>query len=122
MPWEEVELVYPFPIPQSRKCPDCQVSPGSPHIEGCDVERCSSCGGQRLSCCCSGEHDKLFSRWTGFWPGDLECLALGLICKWTPYPGNKVPLDDRSDGQPGCNLNKFYILGLHKQFFIKPGA
>jgi hypothetical protein len=58
-------------------CPDCGAVPGSPHEEGCDVERCSVCGRQRLGDDCEG-HDKYFSRWTGFWPGSLECIALGM--------------------------------------------
>ncbi|MFH1367242.1 MAG: hypothetical protein ABIH38_04655 [Patescibacteria group bacterium] len=80
-------------------CPDCGAKPGQPHKEGCDVERCSNCGGQFISCDCpSRKHDKLFARWTGFWPGDLESKALGL------------------------DLNDFYAQGYHKTFFVKPKA
>lgn len=32
------------------KCPDCQVEPGQPHLDGCDVARCLTNGGQRLMC------------------------------------------------------------------------
>ena len=84
-----------------RSCHDCGVQPGEPHLDGCDVERCSVCGFQRLGCGCKG-HDKAFSRWTGFWPGELESEALGVVLG--DYP----------------NLNDFYGYGFHLVFFVKP--
>lgn len=62
---------------QQRDCHDCGAPPGFPHVPGCDTERCSMCGAQRLGDDCEG-HDPLFARWTGFWPGALEAEALGL--------------------------------------------
>lgn len=60
-----------------QTCHDCGAKPGEPHIDGCDVERCSVCGGQRLQCGCAG-HDKQFARWTGIWPGKVEAEYLGV--------------------------------------------
>jgi hypothetical protein len=56
-------------------CPDCGVVPGSQHEDGCDVARCLSTGGQRLSC--HQSHDCGEDVWTGDWPGDAECREFG---------------------------------------------
>lgn len=96
----------PFePLPGLRLCPDCAVRPGQPHQGGCDVERCSVCGGQAMCCDCnysdpprSRDHDPQFARWTGMWPGKAESQALGI------------------------DLNAFYSQGYAKLFFVKPPA
>ena len=76
-------------------CHDCGAKPGEMHGSNCDVERCSSCGGQYLQCGCP-DHDPAFSRWTGFWPGELEAKALSM------------------------DLNSLYSSGIYKIFFVKP--
>jgi hypothetical protein len=76
-------------------CFNCKVVAGKIHKNRCDIERCSVCGGQYVSCKCE-QHDKQFAYWTGFWPGELECKALNM------------------------DLNTFYITGMHTIFFVKP--
>lgn len=76
-------------------CHDCGAKPGEVHKDGCDTERCSVCGGQRLGDICKG-HDKKFARWTGFWPGAIEAEYFGV------------------------DLNEFEQKGYYKLFFIKP--
>lgn len=66
--WKEESLI---------NCGDCGVAPGERHLDGCDVVRCTVCGGQLLACDCKdGEPDI----WTGLWPGTKECYEKKLIC------------------------------------------
>jgi len=69
-----------------RNCPDCGVKPGEAHNGSCDVERCSVCKGQYFSCGCEG-HDPNETKWTGWWPGELECVERGWFAKCTPGVG-----------------------------------
>lgn len=60
-------------------CHDCAAKPGEHHKDGCDVERCSDCGGQFISCGCgNATHDKDFAKWNGIWPGLAEAQHLGM--------------------------------------------
>jgi hypothetical protein len=67
-------------IVADERCPDCNVAPGGTHHGGCDVERCSTCGGQWISCG-HEDHEPEEARWTGEWPGVAECRALNLYCR-----------------------------------------
>ncbi len=72
-------------------CPDCGTAPGQPHTDDCDVQRCSVCGTQRITCSCAG-HDPMRSVWTGEWPttakqsnDDLACNGDGFVITNTVY-------------------------------------
>ena len=69
-------------------CPDCRVVVGEYHKDMCDVERCSVCGGQYISCDCESdeEPDKRF-KWEGEWPGKKECREFGWYSKFVDGKG-----------------------------------
>ena len=79
-----------------RRCPDCGVMPGGLHHLGCDVERCGHCGGQALMCGYCAEEGKKIDiahreRWSGEWPGVVECRELGFWCR-DVYKGTGLPI------------------------------
>jgi hypothetical protein len=45
------EQVVPDPWPE--RCRDCAVTDGGIHHDGCCLEECPACGGQRLGCPCN---------------------------------------------------------------------
>jgi hypothetical protein len=64
-----------------RPCPDCSVKPGKPHKPGCDVARCTNCGGQAISCDCPNDVGA-GDVWNGLWPGTKECYEKGYVAIW----------------------------------------
>lgn len=98
--WAE-ELARP-----DRKCHDCAASPGERHMEGCDVARCTSCGGQRLACDCEdGEPDI----WDGMWPGTRECYENKWICWEAPYDLKRFGIDASKINPWMFDYNKWVI-------------
>lgn len=92
-----VDLTCPdVEVESTYRCPDCGVMPGGTHHSGCDVERCSVTGRQRLMCWCD-DHDPTKVRWTGLWPGMKECRALGLFCRDLHADGRPVTKADPID-------------------------
>jgi len=72
---------------KQTSCPDCGVKVHQTHLRGCDIERCTKCGTQRISCLCKvkGKNREV---WSGIFPGVKECYEQKLICivgdnQWT---------------------------------------
>jgi hypothetical protein len=66
-------------------CHDCACETGEHHILGCDVERCTFCGGQMLSCGCDVKEDSR-EKWSGiaFEEARLLCEEKGLYSYFGP--------------------------------------
>lgn len=92
--------------------PDCQARPGEVHQPNCDVERCSVCAGQYFSCGCE-QHNPEESRWTGEWPGVLECREFGWYAKL--IPGKGWVECDRDDPDASEDLNRWVVHVMRKK-------
>ena len=91
---------------EPRRCNDCDVLPGERHHEGCDVARCTVCGGQRLGCpCLDGSTDT----WTGLWPGTELCREKGWV----------LDARDPVDGGPWPDLNRLAV-AIHTGEVVPP--
>ena len=103
-----------------ENCPDCGVKIGEFHRPGCDVERCPECGGQRIGCY-THENCKTKTKWTGYWPGELECQEYNLFSKFIHGSGWESCEANDPDGGP--DLNTLISKGTwskQKQKFIMP--
>ena len=106
--WSETE---PSASELRERCPDCGVAVGERHRPGCDIERCPLCGGQLLSCACTGKelYGLPFIPWTGEFPGNSECREYGLYAKFVPNRG-WVPCGKDEEGATE-DLNRLHELG-----------
>lgn len=68
-------------------CTGCGVKPGQPHINGCDLEVCASCGQQKIGCECENNINLSSVPWSGEFPGLAECREFGFYCINIPATG-----------------------------------
>ncbi len=87
--------------PNEPECPACKKPIREPHVEGCDIERCTRCKGQRLQCECA-DHDPVAAAWDGAFPGVRECEARGWFVVFTP-DGWRTCDADTPDAAPDLN-------------------
>jgi hypothetical protein len=88
------------------RCHDCGARPGQMHQEGCDVEQCPGCGGQRLTCGCEDDDVRGLARlpWTGEWPGTAECREFGWYARRVPGRRGWQPCGPDEEGaHPNVN-------------------
>jgi len=126
---------------EPRNCGDCGAKPGELHQRGCDVERCSLCGGQAISCGCvytvngmpyssleedhpdiyaNGPTDEMHAKL------DAEVERCGGRLPWTgQWPGEAECIEFgwlRPDGGPDLNrLNAWHAVWSKEQRrWLKP--
>lgn len=86
---------------EEKTCHDCGARPGAYHVAGCDVERCTCCGGQRIGCGCKARAQRRREKWTGEWPGKAECRELGFWCVEVRGPSGHGPFVRCDENTPG---------------------
>jgi len=91
-------------LEKRETCHDCGVSIGEAHLDGCDCARCPECGGQRLTCF-HHEDNQTPVIWTGYWPGEQECIEFGWACKWANHEWEQCEVNDP---EARANLNRLY--------------
>jgi hypothetical protein len=71
---------------------------------------------QRLSCGCEGKHDSDASRFTGYWPGELEAARAGLFVRNVANPPMIKCGPEHPDATP--SLNDWVMLHLPKVILV----
>lgn len=103
-----------------EKCPDCHVVPGVYHKSGCDLERCSKCRGQKISCGCKHKPGMSLVPYTfePFIRNDLWLEFIERDGQGIPHCGlcgNKGIIDTTKAGESftgaarGCGVRRFCI-------------
>ena len=94
----------------SPACPDCGTLIGERHRRGCDVERCSVCGRQRLFCGCVN-HGPDVEAWMGEWPGCAEAQAHGWFARRAPVGWVPCGSDEEGAREDLNSLSFFNQMG-----------
>jgi hypothetical protein len=84
-------------------CHDCGTSLGMQHVDGCDVEACTECGLQRISCGCDSDSRET---WSGLHHERIMriCEEQNLYTKWSSGEG-WVPAE-KGDPESTHDLNR----------------